>query len=171
MLNREEFKKEIRTEIMKYNDLGNYDVKTLSDLKIDKKRVEREVKSKKSKIEKLLLEIEILESESVTLDNVMKDLQNKDTKKIIFVKEHPKTSKYSNYSLYLKLCIVDKETNRVIENIDEVNLSFKERGEYKNKLILNWINKNNVSEIHSNMNLKKIESIISENNIKILELK
>jgi hypothetical protein len=156
MLNKQEIKDQLIYSSA--GQLENYDLKTLEELKDESKyTVVSELKSKRLKIEKLLLEIEILEEEEKKIDTKINELESSETKNVIEIKEVPKQSKNTCYYLYIKLLKVDKNTNKIISIIDDRILDFKERGKFKDELITGYISNNNIQEIWSNMWLDKLE--------------
>lgn len=118
--------------------------------------VNRDLKDIESELKQLE---ELRERWLIYQDEINKRIEqysNMEYKYILKVNESPKKDKYDIYSLFIEVLKVDKDITVIIDDKENIKLSFKERGKVFDEYIKELIKKYNVNEIYSNKEIKGV---------------
>lgn len=118
--------------------------------------VNRDLKDIESELKQLE---ELKERWLIYQDEINKRIEqysNMEYKYILKVNESPKKDKYDIYSLFIEVLKVDKDITVIIDDKENIKLSFKERGKVFDEYIKELIKKYNINEIYSNKEIKGV---------------
>lgn len=110
-------------------------------------------------IEKEIVELLDLKEEYIKIKKDIQErinlLSNLETKNILKINEHIKENQYDYYSLQVRILNISTDNKIIINNIDDRDFKFSERGKTFEKYLDEVVEKYPDIEIYSNKQLKK----------------